>query len=84
MIETPIIFDENTNYDEVFLKTKAMYMDIVATKNGCGCSNKLDSKLCKILKYLTAAQYNKDKLIPDQARYEEAVEAAYLSINCNC
>lgn len=83
MAITPIIiFNENTDYDSVLVITKLLFSDLVATKNGCGCNNKLDHKLCKTMSYITAAEINKDNL--DQIRYEEAVEAAYLSIDCNC
>ena len=78
MIET-IIFNEDTNYDEVLEKTKILYSDAVAKDCGCGCKG---NKLCKPLIYITAADLNKERL--NQVRYEEAVESAYLSLKCNC
>lgn len=80
---TPIIiFNEDTDYDAVLATTKLLFSDLVATKDGCGCSGDLNHKLCKVLTYITAAEINKTNL--DQVRYEEAVESAYLAIDCNC
>jgi len=83
MATTPIIiFNDDTDYDAVLVATKLLFSDIVATKDGCGCSGDTDHKLCKVLTYITAADQNKINL--NQVRYEEAVKAAYLSIDCNC
>lgn len=83
MATTPIIiFNDSTDYDSVLLTTKRLFARLVATKDGCGCDGDLNHKLCKVLTYITAAEINKADL--DQITYEEAVESAYLAIDCNC
>lgn len=81
MIETPIIFNEDTDYDAVLIQVKLKFANTVAANCGCGCSCTND-KLCKTLVFITAADINKDN--SDQINYEEAVESAYLTLNCNC
>lgn len=81
MANTRIIFNEDTDYDAVLVATKLLFSDAVSENCGCGCGC-TDNKLCKALVYITAADINKASL--DQVRYEEAVEAAYLTLDCNC
>lgn len=74
-----IIFNDNTDYDAVLESTK-LYFSIIKSTSQCGCD--IEKFLCDTLGYIFAADYYKSK--PDNTRYEEAVEAAYLSLNCNC
>ena len=77
-----MIFDENTDYDEVLLDTKLKLANKVAIQGACGCNSELNCEICDTITYITVAEINKDNL--DQIRYEEAVESAYLSLDCNC
>lgn len=81
MILPTIIFNDNTDYDEVLKSTKIAFSEITDS-NDCGCNDKLDSSLCKTLGYMYSADYQASKETLDVIKYQEAVKAAYLSLSC--
>lgn len=76
-----IIFNDNTDYDEVLNSTKIYFGELIDSK-GCGCDDKLDNSFCKTLGYIYAADYQASKEIPELIKYQKAVKAAYLSLSC--
>lgn len=79
---TPVIFDENTDYEEVELLVRQLFSEKISDNCGCGCGPTKGS-LCEISILLSDIDYVKTANVP---RYEADVEAAYklLTTKSNC
>lgn len=74
-----IIFDNNTDYSDVYRITQLIYGDVAAL-SGTTCCNETEKNtaFCRTAAYLRAADIADDE--SDTPRYENAVKIAYLTI----
>lgn len=75
MIYQNFVFDEDTNYTDVYNTVKSMFSDL-NSQGGCCTTPKISKALCSVNSLLIAADIDLDN--GDTVRYKEDVKCAYL------
>lgn len=71
-----VIFDDNTDYQDVYSIDKRMFSDIQANRNCCG--NLEATALCKSSAYLKAADLA--DISGETQKFNDAVKISYLTL----
>lgn len=73
-----VIFNEFTDYQQVYGITKLIFGDVAARGTNCCHSKAEENAMCKTASYMRAADIATTS--GDEPRYDDAVKIAYLTI----